>query len=419
VRMPRIAHTLTRDVHMAIARLLTKSALLAVLTALLSGCGGVTPTPAPTAGIAVIDAVDADTNEPLAVEASAVCGGVRGAITVAEGSVVLRAVPFGTATPPAQPLTVSAPGYVTFADVIQISMTLVTFSTATMKKANLANTGTVRGKITSKSGDPVTSALVKFTQAGVSDTSEVRGYTDKDGAYQIGGIPIGLNTVSAEATGFVTTTQQTTVVQDNGGTNPETDLSLISGDTKLEVNGTVTDAFNQKPLKGALVKLGSMVAVQTDAAGDFTLKNVVVGTYLVTVTLTGYDDLKQSVDVLPGMGRLRLAMTTVAPAPPGGPYNLAGKVTLNGRTDNSGVVVSAVAIATARELGRVTTPASGEYTMFLPPGEYRLTATYDSRSVRRTVVVPGGGRVLSGVDFVLTATATAQLAPKRLLPVRR
>jgi len=391
---------------------------IVVLGVLLSGCGGITPTAPPTAAIAVIDAVDADTSESIQVEASAVCGGVRGTIPVAD-SVVLRDVPFGTGTPPTQPLTVTAPGYVTFADVIQISLTMVTFSTATMTKADPATTGTVRGKVVNKSGEPIVSALVKFIQPGTSDTSEVRGYTDQDGVYVIGGIPIGVNTVSAEAEGFVTATKQATVVQDSGGTNPDVDLSLISGDTKLDVTGTVTDAFNQTPLAGATVAFGDVATVLTNASGDFTINNVPVGAHTVTVTLTGYDDLEQVVDVLPGMGRVRLAMTTTAPQPPGGPYNLAGQVTLNGRPDNSGVVVAAVATASAHELGRITTPATGEYTMFLPPGEYRLTATYAEVSVRRTVIVPGGGRVLTGINFVLTAPATvsssARLHPKRRL----
>lgn len=390
---------------------------------LLSGCGGVGPsTPAaPTAGIAVVDAIDADTSDPIAVEATAVVGGVRGAVTVAEGSVVLRDVPFGTATPPTQPCTVTAPGYVTVAEPIQISMTVVTFFTATMPKADLNETGTVRGKITDKAGNALVSALVKFTNIGPAAT-EVRGYTDKDGIFTIGGIPIGVNTVTAEAPGFVTSTTQATVVQDaSGGINPDVNVSLLSGDTRLDVAGTVVDAFSGKPLPGATVKFGDAATTQTNASGAFTISNVLVGPYTVTVTLTGYDQLDQQVEVLPGMGRLRLAMTITAPQPPGGPYNLAGKVTLNGRPDNSGVTVTGVSTATAQELGHVITTASGEYTMFLPPGEYRITATYGARSVRRTVLVPGGGRVVTGIDFVLTADAAAagRAAATRLLPRRR
>ena len=105
---------------------------------------------------------------------------------------------------------------------------------------------------------------------------------------------------------------------------------------------------------------------------------------------------------MPGMGRVTLSMTPSAPDPPEGPYNVQGTITLNGRPDNSGAVVTAVDVATAREWGRVTTKASGAYGLLLPPAEYRITVTYGTHSVRRTLTVPGGGRVLRGIDFVLT-----------------
>ncbi|MGE5531774.1 MAG: carboxypeptidase regulatory-like domain-containing protein, partial [Bacteroidota bacterium] len=312
--------------------------MVALLVTLLSGCGGLAPdVPGPaTAAIAVIDAIDADTNEPITVDATAVVGGVRGTITPAEGSVVLRDVPFGSGTPPTQPLTVTAPGYVTFAEPIQISLTVVTFFTATLQPADPAETGTVQGTITDDQGKPIVSALVKFTQVGPASTTEIRGYTDKDGVYKIGGIPIGVNTVTAEAQGFVTATKQATVVQDQGGTNANVDLSLISGDTKLDVVGTVVNAFNERPLAGAQVKFGDVATVTTDANGEFTIVNVPVGPHVVIITLSGFDKIQQSVDVLPGMGRLRFGMTSTAPEPPGGPYNLQGRVTLNGAADNSG-----------------------------------------------------------------------------------
>lgn len=389
------------------------------MAALLAGCGGVPSSSVPTAGVAVVSAIDADTNDALAVPATAIVGGVRGTITVAEGSVVLRNVPFGTATPPTQPCTVTASGYVTVAEPLQISMTVATFYTATMTKADLNDTGTVSGKITDTAGNPLVSALVKFTQVGVSGTSEVRGYTDSTGAYLIGGIPIGVNTVSAEASGFVTATAQATVVQDaNSGVNPATDLSLVSGDTRVDVTGTVVDAFSGNTLAGATVKFGDVATVQTNANGAFTVSSVLVGPYAVTITLSGYDQLDQQVEVLPGMGTLRLAMTSSAPLPPSGPYNLAGKVTLNGASDNSGATVSAVSTATAQELGHVVTPASGEYRMFLIPGEYRVTVTYGSRSVRRTVVVPSGGRVLTGIDFVLSVDAASASGRAKALRLR-
>lgn len=380
-------------------------ALILVATLVLSGCGGLGPPvpEAPTAAIGVIDAVDATTKEAIAVEAVAILGGVRGIITLAEGSVVLRNVPFGTGTPPTQPLTVTAPGYVTFAAPIQISLTQATFYTAELQVADPAETGTVGGTVTSTAGGPLTSALVKFVHVGPGGTTEVRGYTDSQGHYLIGGIPIGLDSVTAEADGFITAANQATVAQDaGGGQNPPVDFALLPGDTRVDVAGTVVNAFTNAPVAAATVQLGLLGSTTTNAGGDFAFTTVPVGPQTIGVTASGFDAFEQQITVLPGMARLRLALTPSAPEPPGGPFNLQGTVTLVGATDNSGAQVTAVDTTTNATLGQVTTPASGEYTMFLPPGEYRITASFGARSVGRTETVPGGGRVLRGIDFILT-----------------
>lgn len=381
-------------------------AALLIPLACLGGCGGLPPSgpTQATAAVAVIDAQDATTNAAITVDATAICGGVRGTITTDQGSVVLRDIPFGTGTPPNQPLTVTAPGYVTFAEPIQISTTVVTFYTAILQPASLDTTGTVKGQITdSSTGDPITSALVKFSHTDATGTTEVQGYTDNSGNYIIGGIPIGINNVSAAADGYATAVDSMNVVQDsNGGQNSDKNLSLLPGSTKVDVTGVVVDAFNQNPLTGAQVTLGSQPAVTTDANGKFSIPSVPIGSQALKVTLSGYDDYTDQVNVLPTMGALRIAMTTTAPQPPSGPYNLQGTVTLNGRPDNSGATVTAVDVNSGQQLGQVVTPASGEYTMFLPPSTYRITATYGTQSVHRTQIVLGGGRITTGVDFIMT-----------------
>jgi hypothetical protein len=355
--------------------------------------------------MAVIYATDASTEQALAVEAVAICGGVRGTITVDEGSVVLRDVPFGIGTPPVQPLTVTAPGYVTFADTIEIETQVATFYTAELEPADPGLTGTVSGSVTSSATSaPVTSALLKFAHTGVSETTEVRGYTDSQGRFVVGGIPIGVSQVTVEATDYVTTTITLNVAQDSGGSlNPALDVALLPGNTVVEVSGTVVDAFTDAPLAGVAVTLGSQAAAQTGADGKFAFGGVTVGAQSLVATLDGYDDYAGEVDVLPGMSRLRVAMTPSAPDPPPGPYNVQGTVTLVGPSDSSGATVTATETTSGREWARVTTPASGDYTMFIPSGQYRITASYGARSVHRTVDVLGGGRVLTGIDFVLTA----------------
>lgn len=389
------------------ASLLTLGVLVTLAALLLSGCGGIGPTTPsePTSAIVVVYANDATTNEAITVDATAVAGGVRGDLTVTEGSVVLRNVPFGTGTPPVQPVTVTAPGYVTYAELVQISTTVATFVTAELQPADLAETGTVTGTVTS-GGSPVTSALVKFTHTSPGGTlTEVRGYTDNTGYYKIGGIAIGSNTVTAEAEGYITGTQTATVVQDSGGgQNAALDFNLTSGDTRVDISGTVVDAFTSAALSGATVALADYGTTTSDASGSFSFSNVQVGDRVLTVTLSGYDPVQQTISVLPGMARLRIQMSPSAPQPPTGPYNLQGFVTLNGADDNSGATVTAVSTVSGRTLGSVVTDATGEYRMFLTPGEYRITVTYGTQSVRRTVTVPGGGRILSGINFVLTVS---------------
>jgi hypothetical protein len=370
----------------------------------LAGCGGIGPTvpESPTAAIGVIDATDSSTDNSIAVDAIAILGGVRGTITVSEGSVVLRGVPFGTGTPPTQPLTVTAPGYRTFADTIQISITEATFYTAVLDPVDTSETGTVTGAVLSTAGTPLVSALVKFVHVAPSGTTEVRGYTDKDGKYIIGGIPIGLNAVTVEAADFITAADQMTVAQDaGGGQNPDLDFSLLPGATRIQVTGIAVDAFTNAAIVGATVEFGTLTPQVTGAGGAFVFSDVPVGTQTIKVTATGYDVYEQDINVLPGMAPLRLGMTPAAPEPPGGPYNLQGKVTISNAADNSGATVTATNTTTLAIVATVTTPASGEYTMFLAPGEYRITASYGTKTpVPRTVMVPGGGRIVYGIDFL-------------------
>jgi hypothetical protein len=379
-------------------------AIWAVATT-LTGCGSIGPdTPAsPTAAVVVVDAIDADTKASIPVEAVATCGGVSGIITLTEGSVVLRDVPFGTGTPPNQPLTVSAPGYVTFAEPIQISMTVATFYTATMTKADPNTTGSVGGKVTDvATGLPIASALARFIHADAGGTKEVRAYTDNLGNYLCRGIPIGTDTVVFEAPGYVTDSVNALVIQEAGGQSANVDMAMIPGTTTISVSGLVYDVFSDVNLPGATVTLAGLLPVTTNAGGTFSIANVPVGSQALLVHLAGYDDYSAQVNILPGMGVLRVGMIITSATAPTGPYNLQGTVTLNGRPDNSGATVTAVDLNSSLELGREITPPSGEYLMFLPPGSYRITVTYGAVSLHRDVVVPRGGRVLRGISFILS-----------------
>ncbi len=376
---------------------------------LICGCGGVGEDvpPEPTAAIVVVGVIDKETQEFLEVEATAVVGGVRGTVTVAEGSVVLRNVPFGTGTPPTQPLAVTARGYVTEAYPIQISVTTATFVTVEMAPANLETTGFVAGYVTDETtGAPITSAALsfEFEQIG-GETITVTSYTDSDGYYLVGGIPIGRVEVTVAASDYLTSSEVTNIVQAAGNEEPQRlDFQLIGGETRITVTGQVLDVFTQQPLVGAEVTIDELPAVATGANGRFSVPEVLVGEQTLVVKADGYDDYRENLQVVPGMAPVLVQMNESASEPPAGPYTIRGTVTLVGAPNNSGAEVEVFDTINGYVAAETTTDDQGDYSVFVPPGSYEITVRYEGRSISRTVVLPGGGQKLSGIDFTLTVS---------------
>jgi len=392
----------------------TRGSLIAIGWAALSvvlicGCGGVGDDvpPEPTAAIVVVGVIDAETQDFLDVEATAVVGGVRGTVTVAEGSVVLRDVPFGTATPPTQPLAVTSRGYVTEAYPIQISMTTATFVTVEMAATDLERTGVVAGYVTNETtGEPLTSAAVSFEYEQIGgEPIIVNGYTDSDGYYIVGGIPIGRVEVTASATDYLTTSVVTNVAQAVGSEEPQRlDFQLIAGETRITVTGRVVDVFTQQPVAGAEVTIADLPSVQTDTNGSFSIPDVFVGERALLVKATGYDDYRENIGVMPGMSPLLVQMNESAAEPPTEPYTIRGVVTLVGAPDNAGAEVEVFDEINGRVAAETTTDAEGNYSVFVLPGTYQITVRYEGRSISRSVILPGGGQKLSGIDFTLTVS---------------
>ena len=379
----------------------------AVGVVLLWGCSGVgddVPVD-PTSAIVVVGVIDAETEDFLEVAATAVIGGVRETVTVAEGSAVLRGIPFGTGTPPTQPLTVTARGYVTESYPIQISVTAATFETVTMTPADPSTTGVVDGYVTNEeTGKGLISALVSFehTQPG-GETVVVKGHTDKEGYYIIGGMPIGRNEVTVAADGYLTTGTVVNVIQAEGATEPQrADFALVGGETKITVSGRVVDVFTQQPIVGAEVTVDEMEPVHSDAAGAFSVPDVFVGERTVVVKAPGYDDYRQNVDVLPTMGSLLIQMNEEADRPPPAPFTIRGTVELVGAENNAGAMVEVFDVNSASVAAETFTNVEGGYSVFVPPGTYEITVSYEGHSISRTVTLPGGGQRLEGIDFTLT-----------------
>ncbi len=377
---------------------------LAVLVVLV-GCGGVSPgqSQEPSTTTVIVECVVEGTNDLLEVPADIVVGGVRGQTDMVEGWVILEDVPLGEENPPQQPLTATAPGYVTHSEMLPLNEYSYTAVSVSMTPADPQQTGTISGTVTDvNSGEPVVNALVSFLEPGADEAGAVNGFTDATGLYTIGGIPATDVEALCQATGYLAGTATMAITADADGNNQPLDFQLVSGSTTITVAGVVLDLRTETPLAGATVEIDSQPAVTTDSDGLFSAPQVTVGPRDIVVTADGYNPYQKTITVTPGMADLRILLARESPQPPPGPYTISGQVTLIGAADNSGAVVTAFDKDRAEELGRTVTDAGGYYYLFVPPGRYRIEVTYGGKSIGRDVELLGGGRVLTGIDFTLT-----------------
>jgi len=385
-------------------RFATLVGLLVLGVHTLSGCGGLPSgsSEIPQAATVVVTIGPEGSQEPLNVEAIVICGGVRATYNPNEPWVVLKNVPFGTETPPRQPLTVTARGYRTHAEWIQLNVTAATYVDVALTPVDLSQTGTVQGSVKDAiSNQPIVNAHVSFSQQIGSQVTEVDGFTDSSGAFIIGGVPVGICDVTVVATGYLEYRSQTGVVQDSAGQTPPLAVLLMPGAAKVRVSGTVVDVVSGSPIAGATVTLAGL-STTTGANGSFVLEDVPVGPAELVVEAPGYDVYRQTINVMPGMRALRIEMTEASPTPPPPPHNVTGTVTIVSHPDdNSGVLVSAYNLDLGLVMAEYTTGPDGSYYLYVLPGNYEIRVSYQGQELVRNVTVPGGGRILTGIDFAL------------------
>lgn len=373
---------------------------------LLAGCGGLPESTAPTGAIVVFGAFDGPDEDAQTIRSVArvVIGGVVGQFDgPAERELILRDIPFGNEDPPVQPMTVTAPGYLTVSQKLTLREDIATFVDLTMTAVDLSLTGTVSGVVRDTTGQALVNALVTFTPDS-APSGAVSGFTDYQGAYVIGGIPTGSGEVEAVAAGYLSEARSVTVAPDQGGTNGPQDFALIDGETRIAVEGIVKDQRLETPLEGAQVTVTGMTPVSTGADGRFRVPDVLVGKTEILIELAGYDDYEQEISVLPGLAFLEVLLSRSSAEPPGVPYTIRGTVTLLGQAGNAGAVVTAYSLDRGAQLASYTTGADGAYYLFVPAGRYTITATFGARSISRDVTYLGEGRTLEGIDFTLSAT---------------
>jgi hypothetical protein len=367
------------------------------------GCGGISDSAdeADTTTL-VIEVLEEGTDELLPVPATIVIGGLRAATNPAEGWALISGIPLGEQDPPQQPLTVNAAGYRTVSQVLTLSRYTYTTATIRMAAADPESTGTVSGHVTSSAGgEAVPNAYVGFRNDG--GMTAAWAYTDNTGAYTVRGVAWGPWEMTVQALGYVQAIREVTVQPDAIGANPDQDFALLPGTTEVTVVGLVLEAGVETPIPGAEVVLNERPAVVTNGEGQFQLQNVQVGAQTLHVSAEGYENRTTEINVLPGMDTVRVYLPVSSPDPPPKPWTIGGHVSIINRPDNSGALVTAVHRISGALADSYTTEADGMYYLFVTPGDYRLEVNVEGRVTTREVTLLGGGRVLSDINFVVTA----------------
>ncbi|HUB25609.1 MAG TPA: carboxypeptidase-like regulatory domain-containing protein [Tepidisphaeraceae bacterium] len=164
--------------------------------------------------------------------------------------------------------------------------------------------GTVTGQITDTSGAGLSDARVHLVSS--AGGSALFATTDSSGDYTIDNVADGSYVVKARDKGYVPNASDSFTVSDGDNTAPTVQLTAVVYGT---VTGQVTDSSGN-PLSDALVRLVSASAnssttagtmrtnfmdnhgfglvATTDSNGDYTINNVLAGSYTVTARDNGY-----------------------------------------------------------------------------------------------------------------------------------
>ena len=226
----------------------------------------------------------------------------------------------------------------------------------------VAGAFTVSGTVVDAIGQPVAGATLALIPAA---GGLLLATTASDGSFSIANLAAGQYSVVVQATGYALTTQS---IQVTGSTSQN--YTLVHGGT---VSGTVT-AGGQAVSQATVVFLNpatgqSVSQSSSDAHGNYTVPNLVAGTYNVQVVANGFQEAEVSGYVVAGSGQLlNLALQATSTA-------LGGTV-----TDDRGMPVIDATVSVLNAAGETVfaadTNANGGWaTDQLSPGNYTVQVT--------------------------------------------
>ena len=302
-------------------------------------------------------------------------------------------------------ITVAKHGYVTHISEVQINPSgsdvgNIYLTPVTTESSSLS------GRVVEKgSGRAIPAAEVQLlVQGGTS----LRTITALDGSFLLSGItpPEGTFGLRARHPDYLAVL------------NPQTgELALIvnlrSGDervnsvvvelfplgTPTRLSGSVFKSETLEPVANATVRVGDKQGT-TDGNGNFVIADAPTGLQVPVQVQPPDTTLQPLTENLTINGEpLLLFLGTAGSQLPPFPFTVAGKVTLEGETNHSGVRVEAIRDGSV--VDAAITDVDGRYQMWLPPGTYTLRANRDGfQTVTQTVRLVAGMAVRD-VNFTL------------------
>jgi thermitase len=223
-----------------------------------------------------------DAEDGLPMEGAAVTDGTRMATTDASGEYTIADVPLGS-----YEVTASKEGYESLS--LTVDVTSGTMAVADFSLNEVIVPGSIIGSvIDAEDGLPI---------AGVAVTDGTRtATTDATGEYTIADVPPGSYEVTASKEGYESLSLTVDVTS---GTTAIADFSLSQLIVPGSITGSVTDAEDGSSIAGATVSDGTRTAI-TGATGEYTIADVLPGSYEVTASKEGYESLISSVTVTSG-----------------------------------------------------------------------------------------------------------------------
>lgn len=140
--------------------------------------------------------------------------------------------------------------------------------------------GTITGTVSDSNGNPVEGVSVS------ASNTESTATTGADGTYTLSNVPVATLSVTFKKEGYQTASITVPASRFSNGTATVNATLTIAG---AKITGTILDGANgDAPLKGATVTLSTGTSATTGSDGTFTIENLTVRDYTLTVSAEGY-----------------------------------------------------------------------------------------------------------------------------------